>query len=133
MTDVPTKEGWLCLALVLDLYARKLVGWAMSETMPGEMTLEALNVALGWCARAASLTHHTDCGSPYAASDRQDRLEALTLVCHMSSFAPTLLQQRYVDHWITTLRQRFSYGLIGSPRPVPVLRPSKRQTTLTTQ
>jgi len=59
MTYVPTKEGWLYLALVLDLYARKLVGWAMSETMPQELTLSALDVALGVarsrCGPAASL------------------------------------------------------------------------------
>ena len=47
MTYVPTGEGWLYLAMVLDLYARKLVGWAMSETMPQELTLCALDVALG--------------------------------------------------------------------------------------
>jgi transposase InsO family protein len=44
MTYVPTAEGWLYLALVLDLFARKIVGWAMSETMPQELTIEALQV-----------------------------------------------------------------------------------------
>jgi putative transposase len=48
LTYVPTDEGWLYLALVLDLFARKLVGWAMSDTMPQELTLCALDVALGW-------------------------------------------------------------------------------------
>ena len=47
MTYVSTDEGWLYLALVLDLYARKLVGWAMSETMHEALTLRALDVALG--------------------------------------------------------------------------------------
>jgi len=63
MTYVPTKEGWLYLALVLDLYARKLVGWAMSETMPQELTLSALDVALGWRDPDAGLVHHSDRGS----------------------------------------------------------------------
>ena len=44
----PTDEGWLYLAVVLDLFSRKLVGWAMSATMPQELTLAALAVALGW-------------------------------------------------------------------------------------
>ena len=48
LTYVPTDEGWLYLALVLDLFARKIVGWAMSESMPQELTLCALDVALGW-------------------------------------------------------------------------------------
>ena len=63
MTYVPTDEGWLYLALVLDLYARKLVGWAMSETMPQELTLRALDVALGWRDPDAGMVHHSDRGS----------------------------------------------------------------------
>ena len=62
ITYVPTDEGWLYLALVLDLYARKLVGWAMSETMPQELTLCALDVALGWRDPDAGLVHHSDRG-----------------------------------------------------------------------
>lgn len=84
MTYVPTKEGWLYLALVLDLYARKLVGWAMSETMPQELTLNALNVALGWRNPGAGLTHHSDRGSQYAAKDYRRKLEALGITVSMS-------------------------------------------------
>lgn len=69
MTYVPTDEGWLYLALILDLYARKLVGWAMSETMPQELTLCALDAALGWCAPEAGLTHHSDRGSQPAFNE----------------------------------------------------------------
>lgn len=57
ITYVPTDEGWLYLALVLDLYARKLVGWAMSQTMPQELTLCALGVALGWRDPHSRLAH----------------------------------------------------------------------------
>ena len=63
LTYVPTDEGWLYVALVLDLYARKLVGWAMSETMPQELTLSALDVALGWRDPDAGLIHHSDRGA----------------------------------------------------------------------
>lgn len=63
MTYVPTGQGWLYLALVLDLYGRKIVGWAMSETMPQELTLCALDVALGWRDPDAGLVHHSDRGS----------------------------------------------------------------------
>ena len=47
LTGIPTDEGWLYLALVLDLFSRKLVGWAMSATMPRELTPAGLAVALG--------------------------------------------------------------------------------------
>ena len=84
MTYVPTDEGWLYVALVLDLYARKLVGWAMSETMPQELTLCALDVALGWRHPGAGLVHHSDRGSQYAANDYRAKLEALGITVSMS-------------------------------------------------
>jgi transposase InsO family protein len=84
MTYVPTDEGWLYVALVLDLHARKLVGWAMSETMPQELTLRALDVALGWRQPGAGLVHHSDRGSQYAAHDYRDKLEALGITVSMS-------------------------------------------------
>ena len=84
MTYVPTDEGWLYLALVLDLYARKLVGWAMSETMHEELTLQALGVALGWRDPKPGLVHHSDRGSQYAAKDYREKLKALGITVSMS-------------------------------------------------
>ena len=84
LTYIPTAEGWLYLALVLDLYARKIVGWATSSTMPQELTLEALRVALGWRDPEAGLLHHTDRGSQYAAKDYRKVLEARGITVSMS-------------------------------------------------
>jgi putative transposase len=84
LTYVPTAEGWLYLALVLDLYARKIVGWAMSETMPQELTIEALHVALGWRDPPDGLVHHSDRGSQYAANDYRDVLKARGITVSMS-------------------------------------------------
>jgi len=84
ITCVPTDEGWVYLALVLDLYARKLVGWAMSETMPQELTLQALDVALGWRDPEAGLVHHSDRGSQYAAKDYRGKLQARGITVSMS-------------------------------------------------
>ena len=83
---MPTDEGWLYLALVLDLYARKLVGWAMSETMPQELTLQALEVALGWRDPDAGLVHHSD-REPriaVAVSDYRRKLQALGITVSLS-------------------------------------------------
>jgi len=63
ITYVSTAEGWLYLALILDLYSRKFVGWAMSESMPQELALAALQMALDWRDPPAGLTHHSDRGS----------------------------------------------------------------------
>jgi putative transposase len=84
ITYIPTDEGWLYLALVLDLYARKLVGWAMSETMPQELTLQALEVALGWRDPHGGLVHHSDRGSQYAANGYREKLKALGITVSMS-------------------------------------------------
>jgi transposase InsO family protein len=84
LTYVPTAEGWLYLALVLDLFARKIVGWATSPTMPQALTLEALQVALGWRHPEAGLMHHSDRGSQYAANDYRGVLEARGITVSMS-------------------------------------------------
>ncbi|MDQ3260718.1 MAG: IS3 family transposase [Pseudomonadota bacterium] len=84
LTYVPTDEGWLFVALVLDLFARKIVGWAMSDTMPQELTLAALWVALGWRDPDAGLVHHSDRGSQYAANDYSGVLKARGITVSMS-------------------------------------------------
>jgi transposase InsO family protein len=60
---VPTEEGWLYLAVVLDLFARKVVGWAMSASMPQELTLAALRMAITNRQPDPGLMHHSDRGS----------------------------------------------------------------------
>jgi transposase InsO family protein len=84
MTYVSTGEGWLYVALILDLYSRKWVGWAMSETMAQELTLSALEMALNWRDPCAGLVHHSDRGSQYAASEYRKKLNALGLIASMS-------------------------------------------------
>jgi transposase InsO family protein len=63
ITYVPTEEGWLYLAVVLDLFARKVVGWAMASTMPQELTLAALRMAITNRRPDPGLLHHADRGS----------------------------------------------------------------------
>lgn len=84
LTYIPTGEGWLYLALVLDLFSRKMVGWAMSDAMPQELTLEALSMALGWRNPPDGLVHHSDRGSQYAANDYRNVLKARGITVSMS-------------------------------------------------
>lgn len=72
------------MALILDLFSRKLVGWAMSDAMPQELTLEALAMAPGWRDPPAGLTHHSDRGSQYAAGDYRKVLAARGITVSMS-------------------------------------------------
>ena len=85
ITFVPSAEGWLYAAFVLDLFARKIVGWAMSPTMPQTLTLAALQVALGWRdPDPGQLVHHSDRGSQYAAEDYRKVLAARGIEVSMS-------------------------------------------------
>jgi len=65
ITYIPTMEGWLYLAAVLDLYSRRVVGWAMSNRMTRDLTISALRMALLQRQPAPGLIHHSDQGSQY--------------------------------------------------------------------
>lgn len=66
ITYVPTAEGWLYLAVVLDLFSRRVVGWATADHLRAELPLEALRMALTHRRPAGTLLHHSDRGSQYA-------------------------------------------------------------------
>jgi putative transposase len=84
ITYIPTTEGWLYLAVVLDLYARRIVGWAMSDRINGALTLTALRQALAQRQPPAGLIHHSDRGKQYAAGGYQKLLREHDIVCSMS-------------------------------------------------
>jgi putative transposase len=84
ITYIPTQEGWLYLAVILDLFSRFVVGWAMSERITRHLTLEALRMALARRRPPQGLLHHSDRGSQYASDDYQDLLAAHGVVGSMS-------------------------------------------------
>jgi len=84
ITYVWTLEGWLYLSVILDLYTRRVVGWAMSKRIDQALTLRALEMALRACEPEPGLIHHTDRGSQYAANDYQKSLTARGIICSMS-------------------------------------------------
>ena len=84
ITYIPTGEGWLYLAVVLDLFARRVVGWAMSETMPQELTIAALHMAITSRRSGPGLVHHSDRGSQYAAHAYRRLLDKHGMLCSMS-------------------------------------------------
>jgi transposase InsO family protein len=63
ITYIPTSEGWLYLAVILDLFTRKVVGWAMRDHMRAELTIAALTMAIQRQRPGAGLIHHSDRGS----------------------------------------------------------------------
>lgn len=84
ITYVPTQEGWLYLAVLIDLYNRKVVGWASSSRMTRQLTLDALQMALDRQSPEKGLVHHTDRGSQYASGDYQKVLSDRRILCSMS-------------------------------------------------
>lgn len=84
ITYIQTKEGWLYLAAILDLYSRKIVGWAMSEHIDTALVLQALAMALLHRCPPANLLLHSDRGIQYASSDYRQKLSLAGLVASMS-------------------------------------------------
>jgi putative transposase len=87
VTDITylwTQEGWLYLAVILDLFSRAIVGWALSAQMTRQLPLQALTMALGRRHPPQGLLHHSDRGSQYASADYRRALRVHGIVCSMS-------------------------------------------------
>lgn len=84
ITFIATHEGWLYLAVVLDLYSRQIVGWAMRERMTRDLVIDALRMA--WFRRRPhpGLIHHSDRGSQYCSHDFQKQLAEYGMLSSMS-------------------------------------------------
>lgn len=122
MTFLPTREGWLYLAVILDLCSRRVVGWALDTQLDQHLALRALDAALTQRGTAHGVTHHSDRGTPYASHAYRARLAAEGMVCSMSragdcwdnamveSFFATLKTE--VDHetWPTRAAARTEIG-----------------------
>ena len=84
ITYVPTDQGWLYLAGVLDCCSRKIVGWSMAEHMETTLASDALEMALQQRAPGGQLLHHSDRGVQYASDDYQHRLQSRGITVSMS-------------------------------------------------
>jgi putative transposase len=84
ITYIPTDEGWLYLAAVMDLYSRKIVGWAMRDHLRTELAATALMMAVQRQRPAAGLIHHSDRGVQYASYDYRAAQNAAGMIASMS-------------------------------------------------
>src|SRR3954447_3236562 len=80
----PTGEGWLSRAVILDLFTRKVVGWAMREHVRAELTIAPLTRAIQRRRPEAGLLHHSDRGTQYAAGDDRKILQAAAITQSMN-------------------------------------------------
>lgn len=102
ITYIRTDRGWLYLAAVLDLYSRKVVGWAMAPNMPAELVCTALQMAIALRQPQPGLIVHTDRGSQYASQAHRDLLNRYGLVASMS---------RKGNCWDNAVMERFFLNL----------------------
>lgn len=84
ITYIPTREGWLYLAVFIDLYSRAVVGWSMDSRMPASLVNDALTMAIWKRRPSAGLQVHSDRGSQYASESFQQLLKEHGYRCSMS-------------------------------------------------
>ena len=84
ITYIPTKLGWLYLAVVMDLFSRRIVGWSISENIDSKLVQSAMKMAILHRSLGKGLIHHSDRGVQYAAGDFQQLLEDNKIICSMS-------------------------------------------------
>ncbi len=103
ITYIATAAGWLYLAVLLDVHARRVVGWAMADHLRTELPLDAPTMALRSRRPTPGLVHHTDRGCQYTAAAYQTRLASASLVCSMSR-AGECLDNAMAERFFATLK-----------------------------
>lgn len=117
ITFIPTRQGHLYLATVVDLYSRAVVGWSMSARINGQLVLDALDMAIEQRGSPKGVLVHSDQGSQYTAQDYREKLEENKMICSMSrkgqcldnavaeSFFHTLKEELVRDECFNSLRE----------------------------
>jgi transposase InsO family protein len=115
ITYLATREGWLYLAIVLDLASRRVIGWAMRHTLEGALTRDALRMALTGRQPGPGTLHHSDRGSQYAAGDYQALLTAHAMTCSMSRVGDCW-DNAVAESFFATLKRELADGADWSTR-----------------
>jgi transposase InsO family protein len=102
ITYIPTREGWLYLAATLDLFHRKVIGWAMDRWITRQLAIDALSMAVKNGCLKIGLIHHSDRGVQYASNEFQALLKTYAIQCSMS---------RKGDCWDNAVAESFFHTL----------------------
>jgi len=110
ITYLATLDGWLYLAVIVDLFSRRVVGYAMSERIDRALVLDALNQALAHRRGVRDLVHHSDRGSQYASHDYRAALDEAGITCSMSRRA-NCWDNAVAESFFATLKRELFHEL----------------------
>ena len=110
-----TNEGWLYLAVVMDLFSRKIIGWAASDRMKKDLAIEALKRAIALRNPPSGCLHHSDRGSQYCSSDYQKLLADHGFIVSMSGTG-NCFDNAVVETFFKTLKAEFLWRQRWSTR-----------------
>jgi putative transposase len=108
ITCIWTAQGWLYLAVVMDLCSRRIVGWSMAEHIKAQLCTDALSMALQQRQPEKGLMHHSDRGVQYACEDYQRLLESKGIVCSMSR-AGNCYDNAAMESFFSSLKRELIY------------------------
>ena len=111
ITQVRTREGWLFLAAIVDVFSRRVVGWATSDRAENAVASEALRIALAQRRPTPGLIHHSDRGSQYASADYQELLDRHGIRCSMSR-AGNCLDNALAESFFHSLKVEWLYHFV---------------------
>jgi transposase InsO family protein len=109
VTYLSTRTGWLYLSILLDLYSRKVIGWAMSDKNNKQLVINALDMALIRRKPQSKVLHHTDRGSIYGSDDYRNKLIAAGLVSSMSRKGDCY-DNAVAESFFSTLKNELVFG-----------------------
>ena len=115
ITYLWTAEGWLYLAVIIDLCSRRVVGWATSDSLERKLCIDALETALATRRPALGLIHHSDRGTQYASVDYRALLQQHSIVCSMSRRA-NCWDNAVAESFFSTLKTELVCGRVYKTR-----------------
>lgn len=108
-TYIWTAEGWLCVAAVIDLFSRRVVGWSMSAAMAAQLVTDALVMAIWRRGKPAPLLHHSDRGSQYTSKPFQKLMADHGVTCSMSRSGNV----GYIERFYNPQRRHSTLGYVS--------------------